>query len=129
MYWPGFWSDIEVTRSRCSTCQKIAPSLAKLPPVETLVPNYPFEHLCVDYMSLNGHQFGVFVDRYTGWPGFFVGATGFDIPKFLARLGEDYGVPVSCTSDGGPNLRAKVVEDIVHSQVLFLKTLSLPFQE
>ena len=50
----------DVTRSRCSTCQKIA----KLPPVEPLLPNYPFEHMCVDYMSLNGHQFGVFVDRY-----------------------------------------------------------------
>ena len=86
VYWPGFWSDIEGTRSRCSTCQKIAPSQAKLPPVEPLVPNYPFEHVCVDYMLLKGHQFGVFVDRYTGWPGVFVGATGFDVTKFLARL-------------------------------------------
>ena len=38
---------------------------------------------------------GVFVDRYTGWPGFFVGATGFNVTKFLARLCEDYGVLVS----------------------------------
>ena len=44
VYWPGFWSDIEETRSRCSTVQKIAPSQAKLPPVEPLVLNYPFEH-------------------------------------------------------------------------------------
>jgi hypothetical protein len=55
VYWPGFWSDIESTRTNCSTCEKIAPSQAKLPPVEPLVPNYPFEHVCVDYMSLNGH--------------------------------------------------------------------------
>jgi hypothetical protein len=46
----------------------------------------------VDYMSLNGHQFGVFVDRYTGWPGVYKGGTGFDVTKFLARLCEDYGV-------------------------------------
>ena len=51
------------------TCQKIAPSQAKLPPVEPLVPNYPFEHICIDYMSLNGHEFGVLVDRYKGGPG------------------------------------------------------------
>jgi hypothetical protein len=50
------------------------------------------EHVCVDYMSLKGHQFGMFIDRYTGWPGVFV-----------ARLCEDYGVPVSRTSDGAPN--------------------------
>ena len=42
-----------------------------------------------------------------------MGATGFDVTKFLARLCEDYGVPVSCTSDGGPNLTAKVVEDMM----------------
>ena len=58
VYWPGLWSEIEMKRSECSTCQKIAPSQAKLPPVEPVVPNYPFEHACVDYMSLNGHEFG-----------------------------------------------------------------------
>ena len=57
VYWPGFWSDIEGTRSKCSKRQKIAPSQAKLPTVEPLVPNYPFKLICVDYMSLNG-QFG-----------------------------------------------------------------------
>ena len=48
IYWPGFWADIERTRAECSTCQKIAPSQAKLPPVEPLVPNYLFEHICID---------------------------------------------------------------------------------
>ena len=58
VYWPVFWSDIEKTRSKCSTCQKIAPSQAKLPPMEPLVLNYRFEHICWDYMSLNGFRFG-----------------------------------------------------------------------
>jgi hypothetical protein len=39
----------------------------------------------------------VFVDRYTGWPGVPMDATGFGITKFLVKLCEDYGVPVSCT--------------------------------
>ena len=43
-----------------------------------------------------------------------MGATGFDVTKFLARLCEDYGVSVSCTLDGGPNLTTKVVEDIMN---------------
>ena len=113
VYWPGFWSDIERKRSECSTCQKIAPSQAKLPPVEPIVPNYPFEHICIDYMSLNGHEFGVYVDRYTGWPGVYKGTKGFDVTRFLASLCEDYGVPVSCTSDGGTNLTSKEVEDLM----------------
>ena len=52
------------------------------------MPNYPFEHISVDYMSLNGCQFGVFVDRYTGWPVDIMGTTGFDVTKFLAKLCE-----------------------------------------
>jgi hypothetical protein len=68
-----------------------------------MVPNYPFEHVCVDYMMLDGNNFGVFVDR---WPGVYKGDKGYDMTKFIARLCEDYGVPVSCTSDGGPNLTA-----------------------
>ena len=113
LYWPGFWTEIERTRAECSTCQKIAPSQAKLPPVEPLVPNYPFEHICIDYMSLNGHEFGVVVDRYTGWPGVYRGSKGYDVTQFLAKLCEDYGVPISCTSDGGPNLTAGCVEDMM----------------
>ena len=101
VYWPGFWSDIEGTRSKCSNCQKIAPSQTNLPPVEPLVLNYPFKHICVDFMSLNGCQFGVFMDRYTGWPLVIMGTAGFDLTKFLAKLCVDYRVPVSCTSAGG----------------------------
>jgi hypothetical protein len=42
-----------------------------------------------------------------------MGITGFDVTKFLAKLCEDYRVPVNCTSDGGPNLTAKVMEDMI----------------
>ena len=96
----GFWSEIESTRARCSTYDKIAPSQATLPPVEPLVPNYPFKHICLDYMQLDGHSFGVYVDRCTGWPGVYKGNKAYNVTKFLANLCEDYRVPVSSTSDG-----------------------------
>jgi hypothetical protein len=38
---------------------------------------------------------------------------GYDVTQFLAKLCEDYGVPVSCTSDGGPNLTAGCVENMM----------------
>jgi ribosomal protein L7Ae-like RNA K-turn-binding protein len=41
------------------------------------------------------------MDRYRGWLVVIMGTTGFDVTKFLAKLCEEYGVPVSCTSDGG----------------------------
>jgi hypothetical protein len=50
--------------------------------------------------------------RYRGWPVVIMGTTGFDVTKFLAKLCEECVVPVSCNSDGGPNLTAKVVKDL-----------------
>ena len=43
---------------------------------------------------LDGKSYGVFVDRFTGWPGIFKGDTGEDVTNFLARVSESYGVPV-----------------------------------
>ena len=51
---------------------------------------------------MDGHNYGVFVDRYTNWAGMFTGAYAADVETVMARLCEDYGVPVTCTTDGGP---------------------------
>ena len=60
-------------------------------------------------MYVNDKNYGVFVDRYTGWPGVYSGSTMFDTTRLLVSLYKDYSVLVSCTSDGGPNLAAKAV--------------------
>ena len=41
------------------------------------------------------------------------GSKGYDAAQFLAKVCEDYGVPVSCTSEGGPNLTAACVEKMM----------------
>ena len=102
VFWPGITKDIQTARDRCLTCHKNAPSQAKLPPVDPVIPQYPFEHVCMDYMTLHGHNYGVFVDRFTGWPGVYVGGCATDVNTVLARISEDYGVPRTCTTDGGP---------------------------
>ena len=56
----------------------------------------------MDYMTLHGHNYGVFVDRFTGWPGVYSGGSATDVVTVLARICEDYGVPKTCTTDGGP---------------------------
>ena len=66
-------------------------------------------------MSLEGESYGVFVDRYSGWPGVIRGSTAMDFTKFMARLCEDYGCPETITTDGAPNLTAKEVEDFMRT--------------
>ena len=81
--------------------------------------------MCVDYMMLNRKNYGVFVDKYTGWPGVYSGSTKFDTTRFLARLCEDYRVPVSCTLDGITNLTAKAVEDMMNAYGILRRISSL----
>ena len=101
VFWPNITEALEKVRSNCNTCNKIVPSQSNLPPVEPIIPDYPFQHVCADYLSLNGESYGVFVDRYSRWPGVIRDSTAMDFTKFLARLCEDYGCPEMITTDGG----------------------------
>ena len=113
VFWPGITKDITLVRERCYTCHKNAPSQAKLPPVDPIVPQYPFEHICTDYMSLHGHNYGVFVDRFTGWPGVYTGSAATDVVSVLSNICEDYGVPRTCTTDGGPPYTSEKVKKMM----------------
>ena len=113
VYWPGMWTDIKRVREKCDVCNRIAPSQSNLPPVEPIVPDYPFQHVAVDYMTVEGENYGVFVDRYSGWPGVITGTQAKDVVSFFANLCQTYGCPETLTSDGAPNLTAKVVEDML----------------
>ena len=113
VFWPNIWYDLEKVRQSCHVCHKIAPTQANLPPVEPIAPDYPFQHICVDYMSLGGLNYGVYVDRYTGWPGVYMGSKAADVVTFLTNLCQDYGCPETVTTDGAPNLCAKSVEDMM----------------
>jgi hypothetical protein len=67
VFWPGMTSNIRDIRASCSTCDTIAPSQANMPPVQPIIPAYPFQHICADYFSLHGQYFGVIVDRFSNW--------------------------------------------------------------
>ena len=73
------------------------------------------EKISISYLTLGGVSYGVFVDRYTGWPGVIKGKLALDVACFIAKLCEEYGVPESITSDGGPNLTAKSVEELMNA--------------
>ncbi len=47
IFWPGITADIHQTRSSCSTCNRMAPSQAALPPTQPTPSEYPFICVCV----------------------------------------------------------------------------------
>lgn len=114
VYWPGFSQDIEKTRALCRPCDRAAPSQPKLPPVtsEDAI-EYPFQHVVMDHCKLNNQTYGVFCDRYTGWPGVYTGDAGEDVCEQLRRLCEDYGVPETLTTDGGSCYTSEKVKKLL----------------
>ena len=113
VYWPGFVKDIEQRRRQCFTCHKIAPSQAKLPPVDPVVPDYPFQHICMDYFQLNGKSYGIVVDRFTNWPMIYSGDTAADVCDVLAVVSRDYGIPETVSTDGAQCYFAVKVKDFM----------------
>ena len=83
------------------------------------MPEYPFQHVCIDYLTVGGVSYGVYMDRYTGWPGVIVGTLASDVATFIADLCTIYGVPETITSDGGPNLTARSVEELMNAYGIY----------
>ena len=119
VFWPGITVDISFERAKCRTCNKIAPSQAKLPPVEPLIPTTPFEAIVSDYFELEGFLYLVLADRLSGWPEVYhikvnsknSGSSG--LIKLLRRFFATFGVPSEISSDRGPEYASKMTQEFL----------------
>ena len=68
LYWPGMDNDITNAAKTCDVCVKSLPSH----PAETLRPHEkatrPFEQIHADLGEVNGRNYLIMVDQYSGWP-------------------------------------------------------------
>ena len=69
VFWPGIHTDIIKTRGSCKTCIREAPSKPAGFPTAPPIPDYPFQMVVADYFSIQGNNFLVIADRFTGWQG------------------------------------------------------------
>ena len=91
VFWPCMREDIQNTRTACRTCHIIAPSQANMPSAPSVVPDYPFQHICSNYFKLHGHHFAVVVDRFSNWFNVYEGKGGAaSLVKIMMRLFQDH---------------------------------------
>ena len=125
IYWPGMTGDIRNKRFSCHTCNELAPSLPKEPYCPTPPPDYPFQHLAMDFFQKGHHHYLTIVDCFSGW--FIVShmnpqPTSEKLKKILMQVGSTYGLPESISSDGGPQFTSSEFQhflklcDINHRQ-------------
>jgi hypothetical protein len=108
VFWPGVTTDIIRTRSGCMTCVREAPSQPAGFPTAPPSPAYPFQMICADDFSLQGHNFLVVADLFTGWQQVYPAPPGkFDGRHFINFLREffaTWNIAEHHTTDGGQQM-------------------------
>ena len=106
-FWPGMTPAITETRTRCSSCNRMAPSQPSAPPTPPMSPAYPFQCIVADYFHYGGNNYLVVVDRYSNWPIVEKASDGAaGLIAALRRIFVTYGISDELSSDGGPEFKA-----------------------
>ncbi len=118
-YWPGMTNEITQFIKNCNQCTEMQPSQQLEPRVETEKPFAPMSHVGVDLFELNGHQWLLMVDRFSGWPWAtrLTSTTTATITKVLAGWFDDYGWASVIRSDGGPQFRSLFSSFCSHNSI------------
>ena len=102
VYWPTIRNAIQQRRNQCRACNRISPSNPAEPLAPSPTPDYPFQMVCTDFFELGGHDYLVYVDRYTAWdniaqmPG---DSTATTLIQHLRQLFTQFGIPSELASD------------------------------
>ena len=107
-FWPGLDASVRLLRSQCRQCNENAPSQAAEPAIPSPQPEYPFQQAVTDLCLLQGHNFLIYADRYSGWVEVsrLSGKSLKYIRECLLGWFMTYGVPEEIASDGGPPYNA-----------------------
>ena len=107
VYWPDISLDIARVRNQCGHCHRAAKSNPIQPPSEITHPSYHFQMICSDYLTYNGKDYVVIVDRYSHWPMVYKSEGGAEgLVKRLRETFVTFGIPEELTSDGAPQFTA-----------------------
>ena len=110
-YWPGMNNDIEQLITNCQECLMLKPSQQLEPSTSLETPFAPMSHVGVDLFELDGAQWLLMVDRYSGWPWAkkLASTNASDISTVLASWFDQFGWATVIRSDGGPQFRSSFV--------------------
>ena len=114
LFWPGLDAAIRQVRSKCRQCNENAPSQPSEEMVLSPPPDYPFQQVVTDFAEIEGHDFLVYADRYSGW---------LEVAKLNSKAWKavhhalltwfDFGVPEEISSDGGPPFNSMEYESFL----------------
>jgi len=108
LWWPLITRDVQNMALTCKPCQEYKPSNRDEPLRQHEAATYPFQFVHMDLGEVNGKYFLISVDQYSGYPQIFecgkTAKTG-QIIEHTISLFENFSVPVTIYSDGGPQFK------------------------
>ena len=112
-FWPGLDAAIHQLRLQCRQCNESAPSQAAEPQIITPPPEYPFQPSVSDFCDIEGHNFLIYADRFSGWVEVErLASNSFrNVEKTFLRWFATFGVPEEISTDGGPPFNSGDYDD------------------
>ncbi len=122
VFWPGITRDIAERRNLCGDCNRNAPTQASTPAeLEPELPSCPFESIFADFFEFGGSHYLVAGDRLSGFTEVFHTPSGTSsagsrgLVKCLRKWFATFGVPMTISSDGGPEFIASHTQEFLRS--------------
>lgn len=105
VFWVGLTADLTSFVEKCSVCQKTQRKNSKEPIILKSVPEFPFEIVATDIFTVNGHDYLLIVDSYSGYFDFRMlrQNTSKEVIEFLKSWFAVHGIPAKLESDNGPH--------------------------
>lgn len=116
IYWPGISEEISHERDSCESCNRYAPTQAKLPSHGVALSDYPFQQIVTDVCNYGGHEYIIVVDRFSGWLSVYHcpdTTNSRHVINILRTHFIIYGCSEELSSDRGSNYISKLTSDFL----------------
>jgi transposase InsO family protein len=128
LFWPNMAMDIATNRMSCIPCEETALSQSPEPPMTPTHPEYPFQHICSDFFSLQGHNFCLVVYWFSNCLQVFTGKGGaHNLLSLLGQCFHSFSIPETLTSDGGPEYTAGNTQEFLRKLGVHHRLTSVGF--
>ena len=116
IFWPGMRHELQECYINCKQCSRYSARNSKETLITRPLPEYPFQRIGLDTMTLDGRKYLVCVDYFSNYTlvDRLHGTSSWCTIKLIRKHFMRYGIPEEVVSDGGPEFDNKMMRELAH---------------